>query len=141
MIIYTLDVQLNVDTSRGSLADAAYLWFDTLTRALTPAERAELAGLPAATRLDPFSEVSQGTPGELYGLIEIDRSIDGGYPTRERRHFSDEGRAWLRSELADLPEKVTVWIGRFDESGLLGNRQLVAGAWPLWDTPGWLVLD
>jgi hypothetical protein len=141
MTYLTLDVQLNVDTSRGPLAAAAELWFDTLTQALTPAERAELTGLPAATRLNPLSDGPQGKPGEVYGLIEVDRSVGGGYPTTQRRHLSDEGRAWLRAELADLPKKVTVSIGRIDEQGCLGHQMLYASAWPLRDTPGWLVLD
>jgi hypothetical protein len=138
MTQFWLEVQLNVDTSRGSLADAAYVWFDTLTQALTPAERAELAGLPAATRINPLAEGPQGEPGKLYGLIEVDRSIGGGYPTTERRHLSDEGLEWLRGELADLPKKVTVWIGRFTENGFLGGRLMFVKAWPLRDTPaGW----
>ncbi|MEU4220831.1 hypothetical protein [Actinoplanes sp. NPDC026623] len=142
MTYFTLDVQLNVDSSRGPLGEAAYAWFDTLTSALAPAERAELAGLPAATRLDPFSDGPHGRPGELYGLIEVARSIDGGYPSSEWRHLSDEGWAWLRAELADLPFwKVTVWIGRFDEGGFLGDRMLFVSAWPLRRTPGWLILD
>ncbi|WP_433728762.1 hypothetical protein ACQP2Y_15735 [Actinoplanes sp. CA-051413] len=136
-----LEAQLNVDTSRGPLGDAAYVWFDTLTRALTPAERAELAGLPAATRINPLAEGPQGEPGKLYGLIEVDRSIGGGYPTTERRHLSDEGWEWLRGELADLPKNVTVWIGRFTGNGFLGGRLMVAKAWPVRNTPGWLVLD
>jgi hypothetical protein len=141
MTQFWLEAQLNVDTSRGPLGDAAYVWFDTLTRALAPAERAELAGLPAATRINPLAERPQGEPGKLYGLIEVDRSIDGGYPRTERRHLSDEGLEWLRGELADLPEKVTVWIGRFTENGFLGGRLMFAKAWPLRDNPGWLVLD
>ena len=141
MTQFWLLAQLNVDTSRGSRADAAYVWFDTLTRELTPAERAELAGLPAATRINPLAEGPQGEPGKLYGLIEVDRSIGGGYPTTERRHLSEAGLAWLRGELADLPEKVTVWIGRFTQNGFLGGRLMYATARPLWDTPGWLVLD
>jgi hypothetical protein len=141
MTQFWLEVQLNVDTSRGSLADAAYVWFDTLTEALTPAERAELAGLPAATRLNPLAEGPQGEPGELFGLIEVDRSIGGGYPITQRRHLSDEGLEWLRGELADMPKEVTVWIGRFTENGFLGGRFMYAQARPLRNTSGWLVLD
>jgi hypothetical protein len=141
MTNFGLDVQLNVDTSRGSLADAAYVWFDTMTRALVPNERAELAGLPAATRLNPLSAGPHGEPGDLFGLIEVDRSINGGYSTTERRHLSDEGLAWLRDELADLPKKATVVMGRLDDEGNLGNEVFHASAWPLLDTPGWLVLD
>jgi hypothetical protein len=122
-------------------ARTTLVWFDTLTQVLTPAERAELAGLPAATRINPLAEGPQGEPGKLYGLIEVERSIGGGYPITERRHLSDEGLAWLRGELVDLPKKVTVWIGRFSENGFLGGRLMVATAWPLRDTPGWLVLD
>ncbi|BCY07077.1 hypothetical protein [Actinoplanes sp. L3-i22] len=147
---FTLDIQLNVDTGRGPLGEAAYVWFDTLTQALAPAERAKLAGLPAVTGLDPSSADPQGEPGELYGLIEVARSIDGGYPGSEWRHLSDAGWEWLRAELTDLPNwKVTVRIGRFDEDGFLGDRILSAGAWPMrqaalildGEPPGWLVLD
>lgn len=140
MTYLTVDVQLNVDESSRPLGDSAYLWFDTVTAALIPAERAELAELPAATKLNPYSDKAQGKPGQLYGYIEVSRST-GGRPKPTHRNLSRAGLEWLRTELTDLPQKVAIRVGRLDENGFFGPRILYATAWPAEKSPGWLVLD
>jgi hypothetical protein len=141
MTYRTLDIQLNVDDLTRPLGDSAYIWLSSLVKELTPIEVAELADLPAATKLDPNSDRPQGGAGELYGLIEVSRSIDGSYPTNERRNASSEGWSWLHSELVDIPYKAKVEFGRFDADGSLGAVIVSVSVTPLWRSPNWLVLQ
>jgi hypothetical protein len=138
---FSVNVQLNVDGRSMPLPDAAYLWFDVLTESLTGAERAQLADLPAVGEMAADGSGPKGAPGSLFGVIEVERSINGASPTTQRRVLSREGFGWLHDQLADLPRKTTVWIGHLDADGQRGGKVLRAIARPPKRSPGWVVLE
>jgi hypothetical protein len=143
MTYRTLDLQLNVDNRGRSHGESAYRWFSILLDELAGSELADLADLPAVTRLDPYSDMPQGEPGALYGFVEVAQPPTDIRRTRERRNLSTDGWAWLRAELNDIPYNapMTIQIGRISPGGVLGGIILKAGLLRLEKSPDWLVLD
>ncbi|MFU8873575.1 hypothetical protein [Micromonospora sp. SL4-19] len=130
-----VDLQLDVDGSAGDLSDVAYEWLEGVSARLLPDERQELAPLPAR------AEKGLGEPGSLFGVLAVSRGGITAPAKTTERNCSASGLAWLRKELADLPEMAILDIGVFDESGHRGKRllMLVVRRHPV--SPQWLRLS
>lgn len=141
MFSRTLEIHWNVDDAAMSHGESAYLWFSMLAHTLLPDETTEIAGHSTETPLDPYSRQPQGEPGQLYGLAQVTRLVDSTYEAKEQRNLSTEGWAWLRAELARMPARAFIQIGRLSREGLPVGEALKARAEPVSTSPGWLVLD
>jgi hypothetical protein len=117
MTDFPLEIQLDVDASAGPFEDVAYRWVDALSAAVIGPERAELAALPATSKIITDAAGPLGPVGTLFGVIEVERARPGRPPTGTKRNLSDQGLAWLRGELADFPSAVKVWVEQSRRDG------------------------
>jgi hypothetical protein len=140
MADFPLDIQLDVDSEHNDLPAIAHQWFDELSSRIIPQARGQLAGLPAHVGKAGQRSSRLGEPGDLFGIVSIDRFPADGLPTSAERNASDEGLRWLRSELTKLPTAASVWFGRLDERGHRSGRLFTAGVRTLEGSPGWLQL-
>ncbi|WP_405095283.1 hypothetical protein [Micromonospora sp. NBC_01412] len=62
-------------------------------------------------------------------------------PKIRERTCSDTGFGWLKKELVDLPDMVSLQIGTFDERGHRARRQLILSARTHPASPGWVRLS
>jgi hypothetical protein len=133
-VAYYLELQLNVDSSAGDFGEIAYRWFDEVSQALIPQERAEIAGLPA--RMAPI-----GKPGTVHGTVGIHHFEAGTVRQRRgQRNASAAGMRWLREQLRQPTRHSDLLFGRHNENGERTGSlaRLVAETLP--DSPDWLRL-
>ncbi len=102
MTSFPVELQLNVDASRATLADTACQWLNQLVDDLVGPASASLVGLPA----DLKQAHKQLVGGGLLGEIIMQRSIDDELVER-RRTLSAAGMEWLHAELSDPPQVVS----------------------------------
>jgi hypothetical protein len=130
---FPLEIQVNIDKSTGSLGELAYRWFDEMSVALAPAERAALAGGPA--------RVGPDQPGTVYGTVGIhDFDPDGSNRRQGERNASAAGMRWLHRELLKEPRYASLSLDVDDEPGRsTGAVSLKSAIVP--KSPNWLRLS
>lgn len=132
---YTLEFQLNVDRSAGNPAEIAFCWLDEMSQALAADARAEIADQPAKVSR------GDGLPNAVFGIVTLTRWGQSGKQLTAERNASVAGMEWLRRELADVPWRTGLWLGRFDEnghrSGWLANLRVQR----MEESPDWLRLS
>lgn len=114
-----MDLQLDVDGSTSDLSRVVYEWLDGASAQLLPATRKAMSPLSARVSR------ALGEPGSTFGVLAVTRGGVDVPPKIRERTCSDTGFGWLKKELADLPDMVSLQIGTFDERGT--GR---GGTWP-----------
>jgi hypothetical protein len=141
MTDFPLEIQLDVDASAGPFEDVAYRWVDALSAAVIGSERAELAGLPATSKIITNAAGPLGPVGTLFGVIEVERARPDRPAKGTKRNLSDRGLAWLQQELADFPSRVKVSVGNLDETGQRSGDVFSTSVSQVEYSPGWLKLS
>jgi hypothetical protein len=130
---FSIEVQLNVDASNGDLGELAYQWLDSVSAALAPDERAELASAPA--RLGP---PGPDVPGEVFGRLDF-QHFDADLRNRRRGEWvaSTAGLELLHRELARQCRSATLQLTRVPEPDQ-PSRWVMLKTAMLPESPGWL---